>query len=217
MAEQIALNFVYQARVLCYDATTKQIGENIRHYECIAKAGNPVTDADAAADFAAQLSTLYQILMAEDVSFVGVGVTRVSGIAPFPEEAFNGAFAGAGGVTGHTSPGQNSYLIQLRTGYAGRRYRGRVYPPFIPMGNLDENNLITAGAIADLADLAGWLDDDQVVPNPGLDGTATMRPVIWHRDTHTSTRILTAVAMTGVATQRRRSEYGRQNPLPPFA
>jgi hypothetical protein len=55
-------------------------------------------------------------------------------------------------------PQNTSYLIQKRSGTAGRRNRGRLYLPGVAEGNVDHKGLLTSATVSTInTALSGWL------------------------------------------------------------
>jgi len=153
----------------------------------------------------------YIALLPSIAKFNGVMVTL-----PFiiPPPAF-GKWTGAAAIGGRGNlilSTQVCSLITTRTNFAGRRYRGRMYIPFPDQFSIDADGKPEAAYLADVETFAGDIvNADTVV---GVGGSATIFPVVVHRDLGTSTFINDHITRGKWATQRRRGEYGRPNASP---
>lgn len=111
-------------------------------------------------------------------------------------------------------PGQVSGLIAFGTDLAGPSQRARLYIPF-PDQSLNDP-LLNRPSVAGLTLYAGLVALLSVpLGVTGAGGNAAATPVIWHRATSTYAFITSGTARDAWATQKRRGNYGRTNPVYP--
>lgn len=104
----------------------------------------------------------------------------------------------AGTATGTTAPGNVTSTLSERANLAGRKYRGRIYWPGIPEGNIASDDTLNSAFIAALAGFAlQWI---LAFPAGGTNGAL----VIFHRLTNTFDQIATIVIEKILDSQRRR-------------
>jgi hypothetical protein len=146
------------------------------------------------------------------VNTLGTKASRLSGVSPFPLPGIAnsaGTIGTAGG--GNTLPGQVAANVTLKTAFAGTRYRGRVYLPFVSDRYNDPANNIPTAAYALLAiPMAVGLAGAVIIT--GLSGSGILRPVIWHRATQTYDAVTDFTVQMRWSTQKRRGDYGKVNP-----
>jgi len=119
-----------------------------------------------------------------------------------PEEHTNATFSFPIESAGILPP-QIACLFNLGTGTKGLHTRGRVFTPFVPIEGFDPAT--GQKTVAFEATAQATADTLKAVVNVFVfTGTCTMIPVIWHRQTQTATRIVSATSNPGWATQRRR-------------
>lgn len=125
--------------------------------------------------------------------------------------SLNGVVIGAN--AGGLIPTQVAPLVAKQTGFAGRRFRGRVYVPFVAESQLDSNGELLAGQKAILAGGVNAIFGTQTVVGAG--GTSLCSPILVHKAAHlaplSSVFILAFVATGKLGTQRRRGDYGQKN------
>jgi len=188
-----------------------QAGLNVRHYRSIATVGGSVGVDQFANALFDDFDTAYITLMSAQATFNGVLVQKIFPL-PMGMPAMSAQAPLVGLITGDLLPRQVAGLISLRTDFAGRRFRGRVYVPFSGENASELDSSPTAAYLAGLSTLAQqFLQQVTVIQGAA---TETIAPVIWHRDLQTTDFIRTAMIHDAWATQRRRGSFGRPN-LPP--
>jgi hypothetical protein len=202
----MAIGDIYKVRFACMLGS--QLGLNIRHYRTVAEPLGPVPVSAIADAFDFEFAPLYKPLLVDNAEYLGVGVQLIVP-APPQLESFVVIRRGFGLAAGDPLPTQVSGLISLRTAFAGRRFRGRSYIPFPPEIYNDETGTPTAPYNTALAALA--LEQTQELTVTFVLQSTTLRPVIFHRTTSTSTDVTAAIPRDGWATQRRRGIFGRAN------
>jgi hypothetical protein len=99
-------------------------------------------------------------------------------------------------VGGTLDPADVSGAISWRTGFAGRKYRGRFYH-FQPDGNrINANDTFQGSLISSFTSVGNYLLSHAA--------TASLRAIVFHRSTNTYTPILTVIMDQLVDSMRRR-------------
>jgi hypothetical protein len=216
---------IIEARIVTVPlAAPPQIGENVVHF--IPQPGSIINTGASLAEFLVFVTTtwgnLYKQWLSVVDTFRGVSAQRVFPKPTTPME-FNIGASGVGVVAGSHAPTQVSGLIKTFTAKAGRPFRGRLYIPWIATSNVTLSGDISNTGIADLTAIGNSIFALQLVV--GATGTTTFQPVIWHKKgygkpvpigVNTTDPITSSAASILLATQRKRGNYGRPNPAPPF-
>jgi hypothetical protein len=169
-----------------------------------AVAAPPITPVQAGALMGAARAVLAPLHDTE-VSYERIVVIAGNDGPPLRVEAVN---AGTGTrTTQQIAPPQVTYLIKRTTGYAGRRYRGRMYVPFVSSTQIDQfGKLSTSEQTLLNTAAANW--GSNLFNNTTLN---TGPPMLLHADSPLSatplpTTVTNHTAAQVVATQRRRLE-----------
>jgi len=127
-----------------------------------------------------------------------------------------GAVAGAIGIgQGNRTPSAASIapqnvaaIITKRTAFLGRKYRGRIFLPFLADSDIADTQDLNATPYGALVTLAGRLSSNVTTATTSTYWPVgmTMVPILWHASTQTSTPISQMVANEYIASQRRRME-----------
>jgi hypothetical protein len=199
-------------------ANNNQLGVNILHMTVHTPVAG-FAQANLAKAWGGLVSAGLRLMMPNTAQYYGTGVKNLSQV-PNPAPSFSTQGQGPGLDGAVLLPTQTCGLITLRTPYAGRAYRGRVYVAFPSAIENVSLDVPSAAYIAAITGFATTLAEDQILTD-GLT-SATVRVGIFHRppkgQTPTPSSITTVTSGTAAhiwATQRRRGEYGRKN-LPPF-
>lgn len=110
------------------------------------------------------------------------------------------AIGAQGGQSGDALPPQTASLVSWRTGFVGRRNRGRTYLP-APVETVQSAGTLSAGMLTAMADFAVAAI---ALQDPANLGTAWFHLVIYHHDLGTSTDVNSYLVRSELATQRRR-------------
>jgi hypothetical protein len=199
-------------RVVVGTFTRQQLGLNVLHYEVAAVAG-AVSDQDMTNSLDVTGSVLYQAMLGAASTYWGIKSTRVFPL-PSPIPVVTSANNGIGVASGDTMSLQTCGIITKLTNLLGRANRGRMYIPFPTEVYNDGNALVTAAYQTLATALANWF----LAPQTFIYGIAsvTIIPVLWHYATHVWVPI-TGYRVRGIwGSQHRRSDYGRQNTVPPW-
>lgn len=189
-----------------------QVGLNRRYFEVSNSAGGGITDQEAAGGLDGIAAPLYKACMAAAATYRGVSVQRALP-APRTVAVVSTANAGAGLNAGDVLPKQVSGLISLRTDFAGRAFRGRAYIPFPSEASNAADSQPVAGYITVLDNLAAYLIGAHIIAGGG-GASATLTGVLWRPPAGVTYTYAQAISSNRWATQRRRGDYGAQNPLP---
>lgn len=206
-----------ELRLYCWHAGAAQLAINTLRMiiDVVGPGPSSLRSDDLCDALSTYFSTAYKAVLDSSCTYAGASLQL------FPQRSFVSDWskegAGAGTVVGNDCPTQASGLITLRTNYAKRTGRGRVYIPFPSVTSNDTNGLPTAGYMTNLQTLANLMEG----PVPVLVGpdllAVTLSPVICNaQDTGILKPITDSIAVQKWATQRRRGSYGRVNSLPPL-
>lgn len=204
-----------QFRVCCYVPT--QIALNILHYRVLSTVGGAMDINQAATAFSSLVAIQYKALMSSQASFRGVGCTNLS--VPRTREYAGVANAGVGTAGALNSQTQVSWLIRLRGANAGRKSIGHIYPGFPSQTYVTAAGEQTAAGLIVLTNLASQFGPSLVLTSGA--NALNMEMVIRNKDltvpvpkTPTGTDVFQLYPAPLWATQRRRGDFGRANPLP---
>lgn len=204
------LNEIWQLRIGTY--TISQAAINTVHYKVTAVLGT-VDSGFVALDFDTDMAPLFKALMADNATYRGVSLQR---IAPLPKTVPDMVTSseGPGSQIGEMLPEQTAGIISAKTAFAGRRQRARVYIPFPCEIDNDDGAIPATSYVTRLDNLALELYATRnVIHTPGVN-TLTLQPVVYHRLTQTTDDIIVARGKRLWATQKRRGNFGRRNPVP---
>lgn len=110
------------------------------------------------------------------------------------------------GMSENTSmPSEVALVITKQTILAGAKYRGRVYLAGIPFNEMTPTTGLWKATTISALQLA---TEDLAANIPSIPSGGTLKPVIYHRSTHSTTAINSAVARNVPRAQRRR-QIGR--------
>jgi hypothetical protein len=143
--------------------------------------------------------------------FYARGLRKIRPV-PLTLETFSFLEAGAGTAGTDPMPSQVAGVISRKSGFAGRRYRGRVYVPFPSEQDNDAFGRPTANYQSRLAAFAQLLPGITTINVGG--GQIQLQGTVVSRKFNLDTPILTTVARQFWGTQRRRGDFGRTNPPP---
>lgn len=204
----MAVGDVYEVRILWSDAaTSKTISSRFRGTQTGAAAptmdfvGDVVTSWwDGGLSGATDAQKTHHV---DDIALQKIQLQRVRPFEALIQEYTDGLPI-VGTLAGDEAPPQTSVLASLRTEFAGRRYRGRMYLPPTGEGQLDtQGNLTTANALAvadNLMSMFAVLDDGRVAPVSGA-----LLPVIWSEVANETNAIIRVKVDQRQRTQRRRA------------
>jgi hypothetical protein len=213
----MALLDPWMLRVYCYQPTNLQLGVNTFFFHTIAEVGTGASTVSVATGWDAILAPLYKAWLPATSRYYGVEAQYL--IPPINVPVTTNANAGVGTAAGNNLPNQASGLISIRTQLAGPKYRGRAYIPFPAASNADVQGDLTPAAAVLLQAIATAVNTNTVFGGGG--NTSTLALCVRHRTNKGVKPALfgyqeavTATADQLFATQRRRGQFGRSNPLP---
>jgi hypothetical protein len=179
---------------------------NVLHYQQISGVGTvDLITADGVCGIFAlnwdvtRLSTMTSNCKARDVKMrlLTGPAAGIEGI----DSTINGTAGGSAGTAGSL---ERCCVMSLRTGYAGRKYRGRIYIPSPCKEAFNSEGTYQSGNPAN-ASILGWGTQALVVLDTTTAGTdAQWQLVIFHRATVSTTLVVHAQLTTLVGIQRRR-------------
>lgn len=211
---------VFKLRVVCWSPVNGQIGVNVSYWVASLVTGIGATPAQFAAAFDGLVFAAYQSFMSSTCAYRGVGVQQVLELPPV--EATVVTHANPGTAALGALPLQVSGLLGTGTAFSSRHTRGRIYIPFPADDFTDANGDINIAGQTILATLANAYGANL---NLGAGAnTAVMNLTVRSKVLHLGPPVLpptitynvvtVVTARTKFATQRRRGQYGRLNPLP---
>jgi hypothetical protein len=209
----VAVGDLYEVRPTTYRPAAAQLGLNVLHFRCTAVVGT-ISENSLAQYCATTMGPLYAAVMSNQASFRGVSLRRLLPGTPTSYFTSHEGFA-VGSVTGDGLPPGVAGLIGLKTLEAWRGGHGRVYLPFPSesdsngLGRPTDPYIAAADNIAAILRSA-WTPDKV----PGVPGEVTLHAVVLRSAFPAGLLTTDAVVRNRWATQRRRSDFGRQNPEP---
>jgi len=150
--ENLAISDTVRIVVYCRDENQEAL--NVSYGLITSITAGPISYQLAADTLSQYFADAYKPVLSVNARYQGLSLQR---LLPLPQtDPFNSTVgAGVGTVTGDTLPSQTSGVISLRTGLAGRSFRGRKYIPFPGEASNDATGFPTAAYKANLATLAG--------------------------------------------------------------
>lgn len=201
---------IYEYRIVCTWGSQTSI--NVRHYRCTAKEGTGAADIDHAVNLDVALAPSFKSILSAAAVYRGISAQKIRPVPP-SLPAYTIASMGVGSQAGDPLPGQLCGLINLRTNYSGPRYRGRLYFPFpVESQNAADGRPVVAYIAA--LDAIGAILNQVRTPGP-VGNMNTMVPCIFSRKYETTADVRYVAGRSAWATQRRRGNFGDENP-PPF-
>lgn len=205
----MAVGDLYQVRIITQ--LGDQAGLNILHYRVTAQTGPDPTLLSIANNLDGQFRASYVANLSATAQFRGVGVRKFRPVPISPETVSNVGPVN-GGVAGDALPRQVSGIITLKTAFAGRAFRGRVYVPFPAESDNTSSFVPTNTYVLNLTLIGNAIRS----PGPIVSGpdSLTLALTIFHRRQGTNDLVTSIQSRTMWATQRRRGSYGRPNLIP---
>jgi len=190
-----------------------QLAINVLNYRVSVLVGGGMTLQQIADYFDGSLSGPLIAWLPTVANYESVSVQNMQPPITVPYES--GLSAAPGSVVGGVTPRQASGLISTKTALGGRSNRGRVYVGFVPKASVDADGELTGGATANLQAIA-----DAIGPTaPASLGAQSTTLILQVRHPNTvgppplpsSTEVVSLAASAGIATQRRRGDFGSPN------
>ncbi len=200
----------YDYRVSFYTWCQDQWGINDIAIAIDAITGSP-TMGDLAEAFQSLTETNQTLWLPTQASILGVRVTNLTG--PPPHSIAGVATSDAvGTIAGPPVPTQSTGLVSAKTAFAGRKYRGRIFTPFVAPGFIGGDGLPTNAYKGLVGSFATYVYGPTPTLIPVAGGSIDVHAVIWHRATNASTRVQGYVVRGYWGTMRKRGDLGRTNP-----
>jgi len=196
-------------KTYCYEVN--QVGINNVYWAVVAVTGAGATLQEIATYLDANIGITYLDWLPATASYLGTTVQNVT--PPITAPAFGVASAGAGTVAGGSAPKQLSGLIKFRNSLGGHANRGRIYVPFVPLAGLQNDGTLTGAQGVFLFAIA-FSYQPTIVITPAVGRSTTINIAVFHRGDNTFSLITGNESSDLVATQRRRGDFGKTNPLP---
>lgn len=191
--------------------TEPQVQENNITFKCSISGGTDTRTALGANVFALYTGG-YSIIQSSGCNIYGWKAAYLNR-APAPS-ALTGGTSTPGGAGSNWLPTQLRPLLRWGTGFAGRKYRGRLYLPTPSSTGITTGGVPSGAVVTQMANLGTGL------VAPFSSAGSTWIPVIAHRPTGggawDSTPITGYTAVSVFATQRKSGILGRPNPGPPW-
>lgn len=221
MATVMNLGDIIRIRTFQQETVASQIGINTTFWRVSAITLDPTIE-DMLADFGTRIAPFYLPLMGANARYALTGAARMhqpNETTQETSEVYDVSGAAFGTGAGNQVPLQVSYVIALKTGFATRHARGRIYPAFPPASFATIDGLMTAGAQVSLQQLAEFYQSAQTFPL-AAGRSVTIQCVVRGVTAPGELQIVnyrtvtSAIGRSRFGTQRRRGQYGRLNQLP---
>ena len=212
MAENpLAVGDVVEARTVWW--MDNQLGVNTFHWQVSAVVNATIEGVLSAFEGATGLAV--GSLASANAEYRGMQFRRVQ---PNPTAMFvsKEAMPANGGLPGTDLPTQVSTIVKKRTAHAGPTGRGRNYFPFPTthlLGTEGNVDLAVAGPIFD-GTIKPALFEPMVVIDFQTNDGVVFEPGVWSRRTTAFHPITQTELNEYFATQRKRGDFGKQNPKP---
>jgi hypothetical protein len=204
------VNDILQNRVDC--RAGNQLSQNVLHYRVIGVVGGGLSLQQMATQAVAALGTVYRPWMPILAVFDQVSFQNLMPPATVPFVTGSGL---AGTAIGNLVPKQVSGLIHSSTGLAGRSQRGRNYIGFLSDTFTTGAGELSGAGFALLTNIAAAIGPFVTYTLGAL--STTLQLIVRHPDLlgppilPNGTNCISYSAESGLATQRRRGDFGRSN------
>lgn len=209
MSVVLGVGDVYQMRI--YTVQGNQCAINRFNLAVNSTVPSPPTDVELVTQVEAALATLWKAIICTAATYRGMQAQRIFP-APLPVAQSSTAGVGLGGRAGNPLPGNVAGIGKWLTQQAGRRYRGRIYIPFISSG---DSAVLNQASVTLQNNIVAW--QNAVLPGFTIThaggGNAGVAPCLFHPD-HTVTDITGGGAEPLLASMKRRGGFGRPNSSP---
>lgn len=188
-----------------------QLGLCVLHATVLVKSGTGATETGIASGWASLLSGPLRDLMSAASSYRGL-ISQKEAPLPASPPTISTFNQGAGNVASDILPKATAGVLTLRTSFAGRRYRGRMFIPWPGESDNDANGFPTGAYNTRLAALGAVISATQTVgtaPN-----TNDMRVVVYSRKFGLVTNVTLTTSGNKWGIQHRRGDFGAANVIP---
>lgn len=172
-----------------------------------------MTDQQAVVDYDGLIAATFKGILSDSVRYNGCQLTYRN-VVPLPATVFNNSNAGNGTAGAGLAPTQVRGQVKRLTAFAGRKFRGRIFAPFVSAADVGTTGLPQGAYITALQAMiavAAPLTGQTLVV--GAD-TVKLIPVLWNRASRSSTDITAYQYPNFFATQRKSGSLGRPNTSP---
>jgi len=205
----VATGDLIEASMVC--KVSDQYTFNVLHYVVSSVSAPSVSDVAIAADVEGLFAPLYKAMLADTAEWYGL---KLQVIKPTRYDFIvSDALKGVGDLAGEQLPPQIAGLVSLKTGFASKSKRGRIYLPASSEAENDATGRPTGAYIGQAEDIASAYVAGMVVSTGG--GSASLNPVIYSRKLAAVFAITDSDVHDSWATIRTRSNIGRLD-APPF-
>jgi len=179
---------------------------NVRHYRVsLISGGSPTAEQQESAliSISSQITTAMKNCASNEWALYGQKCQRVWPV-PRTVGTYSSGNAGAGAVSENSLPSEVTAVVKLKTAFAGRKYRGRMYMAGVPV-TFETDSLITGAGQTLYNTLSSVLDGVLGIAVGGISYEFT--PIILHRSAPgTWTDILNTTGLVDpiLRSQRRR-------------
>jgi len=211
MANTLAGNDILELRI--YSMARSQLAVNITHFKIGAVTGGSATDAEWLAEYRADIANAWKGIMNVNAELLGYAVQILGGSQSKRPSIWDKTGAGVGDISGDMLPLQTCGLITKLTNFVGRSNRGRMYIPFPS----ESHSTATGGVAGAYQTLMVACSNAAIFGGTltGAGGTAAFKPIVLNQGFLSGPDITALRWNLKWATQRRRSDYGRPNQVPP--
>jgi hypothetical protein len=206
----MALLDKYELKTYCVSGD--QVAINVRNWRIIREDTGGALPQEIIDTYSLNVSILHKNWMPAAARFIGCSLTLANVIPPTVPPYTSHLGVGDGNRSGDLLPKQVAGLIHLHGTLAGRHGRGRMYIGFgTEVWNGPGGTVIGAAlTVLDALRLFYAQAHDFV----GATGTTRLEPCLRDRATNAYTLILDSIVDDRWATQKRRGDFGRTNPIP---
>lgn len=193
-----------------------QYALNILHFVADNAIGAPVTIADVAIWFDANVSAPFKAVISNAATCWGYGASNAPPGLAWSLEWYAAANRGIGTGGAGLLPTQAAPLISWRSDVPDARGRGRTYLPFTSPTCLDASAALTGAFKALINTWINTITGVNTIPNAGGTGTIDIHHIITGALHTLAYAVLRRLIRNYMATQRRREELNRVD-ADPFA
>ena len=207
---------IYKHRVFCYSGN--QVAINTRYFQVVSVTSGPINEDAFIAKLDQLLAALYKPCITNAAQYVGSDMQNITADPPYPLQVGTSANSGNGTAGAQPLPSQVCGIYTVLTPMTGRGNRGRVYVPFPdqsfntvttpPTPNAAYAAVLNPLANATVGLVTYTITGVTIIINwairhgPHSPGAGGITDTIDFR------------TRQAWATQRRRGDYGRPNPVP---
>jgi len=206
----MALLDKYEIKTYCVSGD--QVCINVRNWRTIHEDTGGAFPQEIVDIYSAQVALLHQNWMPVTARFIGCSLQFANVLPPTIPPFTSSLGAGDGNRSGDLLPKQAAGLIRLKGSLAGRHGRGRLYIGFgTEVWNGPGGTVVGAGLVT-LDALRLWYASQHNFV--GATGATRLEPCLRNRTDNSYTTVVDSIVDDRWATQKRRGDFGRVNPIP---